>query len=104
MGGRAGAWGSGKRHLGTEVVAAGFARLAAVAGEPGLDADFVAGFERGHRFPDAVYCARGFVAHGQRVLRRDFYADAAVVPEVDLLGLLLFVSLVKVWWFFQNTS
>ena len=76
----------GKRHVGTQVVAALFAARAAAAGDAGLHGDSVARLQRLDGGADGVDDARGFVAEDYRGFD-DELADAAVQPVVDLQDL-----------------
>lgn len=69
------------------MVGPGFAGPADATRGAGLEGDAVAGVHAGDSRAGGADGARGFVAHYEAGGGVDGFADAAVVPEVDLGGL-----------------
>jgi hypothetical protein len=76
--------GCSKPHLATQVVRSVFTGRTEATRGARLDGHAVTDGDAGHAGPDAVNCARCFVAHYYACAGVDAFADAAMVPEVDL--------------------
>lgn len=76
--------GCGKSHLATQVVSTIFARGAKATRGAGLNGHAIAYRYTRYSGADTMYYTRCFVAHYYACARVDVFADAAVMPEVDL--------------------